>query len=302
MSNANARFDKLLSDVAVRYRPSGGVHMDAAPRVPVKRTRGSFRTYDRNFRIPETNRARKGLAREHYWDLSTSSYVLENHGLVDYVSQDDKDDFDEIDYRTSTVEELQDKIMMRKEKSLASLLTDTSFSLGVSLAAGQVWTADTSVSNPIVFADTGASTVMANSGVKPNWMIIPRASYVAAKNHSFVIDRVKHTSREMNENILAALLGVEKVLVPHISEDTADRNLASSISDIYTTDFVLMGYSPANPGPKVISTFYRFEKNITPVRTWIEDRREGAEAIEVSSKHQFKVVASLTGYYIDNAV
>jgi hypothetical protein len=45
-----------------------------------------------------------------------------------------------------------------------------------------------------------------------------------------------------------------------------------------------------------------FQKSKPPVRTWIDEEREDAEAIEVGYKYQFKVVASLTAYYINNAI
>lgn len=302
MPSKSQKFDKLLSDVSVKYSPSGMIHAEAAPMVNVKRDKDSYRVYDRNWRIPETIRADKGLARQHEWDISTSSYNLENHALKDYVTQDEKDNFDEIDYRADTVVELTEKIAMRKEKSLATLCAVANFSNGVSLAATALWSLDTTVSNPIPMFDTGCSVVMQNSGVKPNWAIVPRDSYVAAKNHGQVLERVKYTSREMSEGILAALLGVEKLLVPHQNEDTSAKGIASALSPIFTNDFVLLGYSPARASVKSVSTFLMFQKSKPPVRTWIDDEREGAEAIEVSYKYQFKVVASLTAYYINNAI
>jgi len=42
-----------------------------------------------------------------------------------------------------------------------------------------------------------------------------------------------------------------------------------------------------------------FQRAKPLVRRWREEERE-AEAIEVDCEYQFKVVASLTGYYINN--
>jgi hypothetical protein len=280
----------------------GSINQEVAPVVQVKRTNDTYRIYDRNFRIPATLRAEKGLARQHYFDVSLGSYNLESHALKDYVGVDDKDNFDEIDYRADTVVELTEKIEMRAEKSCAALAATTSFSNGVSLATAAQWSLDTTASNPIPMVDTGTSVIMSNSNVKPNWMVCPRDSFVAAKNHASVIDRVKYTSKELDENILAGLFSIQKLLVPFVNEDTAVRGETASLSNIWTSDFVLLGYSPGKAGPRTLSTFYRFQKNTPAVRTWIDDEREGAEAIEVAKKYQFKVVASLTAYYINNAV
>ena len=81
--------DQLLSNVAVKYRNEQYIAEEICPRLPVRKDSDLFRVYDRNFRIPETSRANKGLANEHTFEVSTASYVLQNHALKDYVSEHD---------------------------------------------------------------------------------------------------------------------------------------------------------------------------------------------------------------------
>lgn len=289
--------DALLSNISIKYRNTELVAMQVFPEVPVKKDSDLFRVYDRDFRIPETARANKSVANQHFWEVSNSTYNLEDHALKDYVSDDDADNYDMADLRADTVEELSDKLLMRLEKSVADLFTTTNWSLNVSLAAANDWAAaNTTVSDPVPYFDTGATTIIRNGGIKPNFAIMPRAAFVGAKNHISVLDRVKYTSGEVTKNIIAGLLDVQELLVPAAGYDTAPKGLGPSITSIWG-DIAFIGYKPESAGPKRASAGYIFRKNVPMVRRWMDDERN-AEAIEVRMKYQARVVASLCGFLI----
>lgn len=290
--------DTLLSNVSIKYRPSGLIGMEVFPEVPVKKDSDLFRVYHRNFRIPETKRANKGLAREHQFDVSTASYNLEYHALKDYVSDNDAENYDVADLRSDTTEELTEKIMLRMEKTVADLFTTTSWSLNVSLAAGATFADNTTTSNPIPVFDTAATTILNNGGLAANTGIIPRNSYVAMKNHVSVLDRVKYTSADMTADILKGLLGLEKILIPNGAYDTAAQGITDSISQIWP-DMCWVGHVAARPSPLTPSAGYVFRRSTPMVKRWRVEERE-SEAIEVQMKYQVRVVASLSGYLINN--
>jgi len=288
--------DQLLSNISVRYSVTDFIAAKIFPMIPVKKDTDLYRIYSQNFRIPETLRANKGLANEHYFEVSNASYVLEDHALKDYISDDDIDNYDVADLRADTTEELTEKIMMRMEKSTLDLFTTTNWSLNVSLAAANAWTLDTTVSNPIPIVDTGATTILNNSGKMPNYGVISRRGFIGAKNHQSVLDRVKYTSAEMNERIMAGLFDLEDFMVSKAQVDTSDRGTTAS-QDSMLGDVMFLGWKPARPSPKAPSAGYIFMKNVPAVRRWREEERI-SEAIEVRKKYQVKVVASLCGYLI----
>lgn len=292
--------DQLLSNISVRYQPQDLIAMRVFPVLPVKKDSDLYRIYERNFRVPETKRANKGLANEHQFNVSNASYQLEKHALKDYISDDDKDNYDMADLRADVTEELTDTILRRLELSVASLFTTTNWSQNVSLAAANAFTADTTLSNPIPVYDTAVSTVIQQSGYSPNFAILPRAGFVAAKNHQSVLDRIKHTSREVTPAMMAALFGVGELLVPNAAYDTAAEGVTSSLSDFYG-DISFVGYKPARPSPKAPSSGYIFQKASPMVRRWRVEERE-AEAIEVQKKYDVKIVASLSGFLIKDIV
>lgn len=294
--------DKLLGNISVKYKPQGFIAQDVAPQVTVKETSNFFRVYDRNFRVPETKRANRAESREHNFDVSTASYNLTRHSLKSFVSDTDADNYDLADLRSETTEELTEKILMRHELDTAALFTKTSWSLTVSLAAGATFADNTTTSNPIPIFQTAASTVIANSGMKPNFGILPRAGKIACINHVSVLDRLKYTSAEVDLGKLAALFDLPGgLLSPETAYDTSALGTTQSISSIWDAENAFVGYKPDAPGPLKPSSLYTFKKALPLVKRWRDEARE-SEVIEVNMEYEVRVVASLSGYLICNIV
>ncbi len=294
--------DELLGQVSVKYKPAGFIADLVAPTVNVKKTSDLYRVYDRNFRVPETERANRAKSREHNFDVSTASYSLKRHSLHSKVSDTDQDNYDLADLRSETTEELTDVIYRRKELECGSLFTSTNWSLGVSLAAGAEFSAATTTSNPIPVYQTGASTIIAESGQMPNFGILPRAGYVAAINHPSVLDRVKYTSSEMDDKKLSALFGLSKgLLIPSAAYDNSHLGATTVMTNFFDAENSFIGYKPDAPGPLKPSSLYTFSKAMPVVKRWREEETE-SEVIEVNLEFQIKVVASLSGYLIRNVI
>lgn len=288
--------DSLLSNVSIKYRSADLIAMEVFPEIPVKKTSDLFRIYDRNLRIPETKRANKGEAREHNFEVSTASYLLQWNSLKSLVTDNDAQNYDLADLRSETTEELTEVILRRLELDVAQLFTTTQWSLNVSLAAANAFSANTTVSNPIPIFQTAASTVINNAGFIPNLGILPRAGYISCVNHVSILDRLKYTSAEVDANKLAALFEIPKLLVPKSGYDTSAIGATVSISSFYDAS-AWVGYVPKNPGPMEPSAGYVFRNKVPMVKRWREESRNG-EWIEVNMEYQARVVASLAGYLI----
>jgi hypothetical protein len=299
-NSALVHVDQLLSSISIKYRNTNFVAMEVFPELQVSKDSDKYRIYDRNFRLPETQRANKGEAREHSFAVSTASYTLEEHALVDYITDRDKANYDNADLRADTTEELTDKILQRLEKSVADLFTSTSWSQNVSLSAAQQWSLDTVTSNPIPQMDTAGTVVMENSGFDKNIGIVPHRAMIAAKNHTSIIDRIKYTSVDITPAMLAGLFDLPKMLVPKAVVDTAAEGVASAISPLWG-DNVFVGYRAERAGPLKPSAGYVFRGNKPMVKSWREEKRS-ADAIEVGMLYQPKVVASLAGYLIKDTL
>jgi hypothetical protein len=292
--------NQLLSNVSVQYRNEEYIWDKVFPQIPVKKDTDYYRVYNRMFRVPETKRAPKGVAREFNFEFSLSSYALEQHALKDYVGVDEEENNDQGSLDIDTTENLTDAIYRRIELSVASLFTTTNWSLNVSLAAGAQFSSNTITSDPVPVFDTACTTVINNSGKTINYGILPRDGFIAVKNHVSVLDRVKYTSSEVSKSMIQALIGVPELHVPVSVQDTAAEGLASTIVPFFS-DFAFVGWKPNAPGLKQPSSAYMFLNSTPRTRKWFDEERN-ANAIEVEIKYQPKVVASLTGYMIKDTI
>jgi hypothetical protein len=291
--------DQLLSNVSIKYRNPNYIALELFPEVNVKKSSDLYRIYERNFRVPDSKRSPKAAAREWDFQVSTASYVLERNALKSYVADNDADNYDLSDLRVETTEELTDAILRRLEKDVALLITTTSWSLNLSLPAAGAWDATTTV-DPVDHFDTATAQVLLNSGVKPNIVGMGLQAAQALKNNAQILDRVKYTSNEVSENILAKLIGAEKMVIATQAEDTAAEGVASSIAAMWG-DAVFFGYRPSNPGLLKPSAGYTFRKSIPMVKRFRVEERE-SDAIEVNMEYQVKVVASLAGFIIKDVI
>lgn len=300
VNKSQLRVDKLLGNVSIKYRNVNFIADQVFPFVGVQKESDKIRVYERQFRLPETLRSAKGVAREHNFNVSTSTYLLSQHSLVDYISDRDQENYEVADLRTAVTEELTDMILLRMEKSVADLFTSTSWSQNQSLSAAQQWSLDTTTSNPIVRMDTGTSTVLEQSGMMPNYAIIPHKVMLAAKNHQSVLDRVKYVSADVTPQMLAGLFDLPEILVPKAVLDSAAEGITSSIAPIWG-DNVFIGYKAPSPSVMRPSAGYIFRNAIPLVKRWREESRQ-SEAIEVNMMYQPKILASLAGYLFRDVI
>lgn len=292
--------DQLLSNVSVKYQPQGFVWDQVFPQVMVNKDSNRYRIYTANFRIPETKRANKSASRQHYFEVSYGSYLLEKHSLKDYATDDDARNYDIFSLEVDITEELTKVINQRLELMTTTLMTKTSWSLNTSLAATGVWSLDTVASNPIPTIDTATSTVLLNSGFKPNYAVLPFTSLQAVKRHQSILDRFKYTSSEVTANMLAKLFEVDTLLVPSSIYDTGTLGATSVVAEIWPDD-MFIGYKPSTASPLKPSAGYMFMLDQPRVKKWRDEQIE-ATAIEVTVLAQPKVVASLSGYLIINTL
>lgn len=300
--------DQLLSNVSIQYKNANFIAREMLPEVPVKKDSDFYRIFDKDFRLPETLRANKGVAREATFDITTGQYILEQHSLKDYVSDRDAENYDLSDLRADTTEYLTDKILLRMEYAVAQLFvnqtssgnTNTSWSQSHSLSTAQQWSADTVTSNPIPQMDTAATVVLEGSGQVVNYAMLPHRCLIAAKNHQSVVDRIKYTSADITPAMIAGLFDVPQLLVGKAVLDSGAHGATASVAPIWG-DNVFVGFKPAKASPLVPSAGYIFRNNIPMVKKWRVEERQ-SEAIEVNVHFQAKVVASLSGYLLKDVL
>lgn len=300
--------DRALENVSLQYKPQGLIADLVAPKVPVKRESDFYYVYSRDtMSIPETLRASGAESNQANWNVSTSTYVLEEHALHDYVVDRQRDNADNpIDLDIDTVEITTQKILLRREVDLATVVQDkNNWSNQLSMTTTQQWSFNTTTTNPIVLIDSLSSVIVQNSGVVPNQLIVTDAQFRALKEHFSVVDRVKFTSADsVSPEMLAKLLNLERILIARGIQNTAKEGLAESMSFIWT-DAAFLCYVAAAPALKQASALYTFWKDAYSapfkVERWREQKRT-ADGIQVSAMWQHKPVATACAFWIGDVV
>ena len=300
--------DKALSELSVAYRNSRFIADALVPAVSVNHESDLYYVYTKDSLRDEQSLWAKGArAARVDFEVSTASYQLERHALEELVLDDDRKNADPaIRLDMDATENLTEKIQLEKEKSLAVLIgTPSNWANLTSLTSTFCWSAQTSLSNPILFVDSASSVIAQNSGKLPNVMALNHPSFLAAKEHPSIVDRVKYTSADsVNEAMLAKLFSIERLLVAGGIENTAQEGLTDTMAYIWT-DAAFLAYMEQAPGLKKASAMYRFEKRDAggafSVFRYREDETEG-DVIRVKGWYQNKVVASDMAYLINNIV
>jgi hypothetical protein len=302
--------DRALENVSLQYKPQGMIADLVAPRVPVKRESDFYYVYSRDtMTIPSTRRAMRSESNQANWNMSTSTYNLEEHALHDYVSDRERDNADSpISVDVDTTEILTQKLMLRREKDLASVVQTTAnwgTNIDASATATIAWSSNTTTTNPITLIDSLSSVILQNSGVRPNRLILTDPQFNAAKEHVSIVDRIKYTSADsVTPEMLAKLFRLDQILVATAIENTAKEGIADSMAFIWT-DAAFLYYVPDAPALKQASALYTFWKDAVTAPWKVERWREGkrtSDAIQVSGMYQHKPVATACAALLVNIV
>lgn len=117
---------------------------------------------------------------------------------------------------------------------------------------------DQSGSDPILDLDSAKEAVSALTGYDPNIIVMGKAVFNTVKNHTAIIDRIKYTQRGIvTEEILAALFGVDKVVIPGGVRNTAAKGATDAVSRIFG-NHVLVAYREPRPAIMKPSAGYCF--------------------------------------------
>lgn len=135
--------------------------------------------------------------------------------------------------------------------------------VAASPGASQFLQWDQSGSDPIQFLRNRRRVVGGKTGYTPNKLVFGPTAWEAFINHPDVVDRVKFTQAAANvaateEQIAAALLHVDEVLIPEGVANTAAEGQADNIGYIVNPTSVLLAYAAPAPSIRTPSAGYGF--------------------------------------------
>lgn len=311
---SDVHVDFVLTNISVAWLQGQQdfVGEQVFPSVPVQNQSNNYRVYDRDdwFRVEAQERAPATESVGGGWRLSTDNYnarVYAFHKDVDDQTRANADA--DIDIDRDATEYVTRQLALKQEK----LWVDTYFKTGVwgtdvtgiagAPGAGQVRQWSVAGSTPIEDVAAYRMAMAQATGFRPNTLILSPQVLTALANHAEILERIKYTERGIvTTDLLAALFGVERVLIPWGIINTAAEGTTGVYSFMFNSAALLV-YTPPRAGVLQPAAGYTFvwngylgmEQGTRITRFRMEniksDRVEGERAFDM------KVVAPTLGVF-----
>lgn len=302
---AQQHIDAALSDFATAYKNDGFIADALCPVVPVDKRSDKFFTRSRRDVSTLVNDliGPKGRANEASYDVSSSNYSVDDRALMDYVTSALQINADApLDPRQLATQNLMQKLMLMRERRVATLLTTSgNYASGNTSAAGTAWTNETS-STPIADINTAIAAIPFSGEDAQLKAFMARPVWNALRKHPDILALKGTDKGQVSRGEFAAFFELDEVLVSDVWYDTANPGQTASYGRAWlATVFGVARVPKQLSGADISALSVTFR--VTPgmqVRTW--DAPEvgvgGSEAIQVEFSDDEKIVQNDMGYLL----
>ena len=327
-TSAQSHLDTALTNISVAYLQSQSnfVASRAFPNVAVSKQsdryyvfdKGDFRRNEAQKRAPGTESAGSGYKLD-----NTPTYfcdVLAFHKDVPDQVRANSDLAADPD-RAATLFITQKMLLAKEVDWMSSFFTtsvwDTDIA-GVATSAGAgeaIHWSDATSGDPIGDLRAAKTVILQNTGYMPNTLVVNQAVMDALEDHPDIVDRIKYSTQtnanpaRVNEQTLAALFGLDRVLVARASQNTAAREL-TDVNAFIAGNHALLCYSTPTPGLMTPTAGYTMSwtgylNNGNEFGMAISNMRMDhlrSDRVEAEMAYDHKVVATDMGYFFSSIV
>jgi hypothetical protein len=308
MTNRYLGVDPMLTNVAIAYQNDAYIANLIFPYFDVKKQSGKHFVYDRGrFRLNKTLRAAGSGSNEVTLKLTTGdTYFCEDHALKQFVPDEDIDNaITPTSPLVDATENVTDMIKVDEEDALATYMANTSnLTNNVTLSGTDQWS-DYTNSDPFDDIETGIQTIHSKLFVRPNTLVLGRQVWDKLKHHPDLLERVKYSQKGViTTDLLAALVGVDRVIIAAAGKNTAKEGQTDSMGYIWGKHAWVLFINP-RIAPKMI-TFgfsYRWKTmKVEKLRGTDEEDRKGTYVRLGDHYYDQQIVSVDAAYLIKNAV
>ena len=292
--------DKVLTEMAMGYRPEGMIADMIMPLVTVDKQSDIYLEADRGRRLrrQETKRTPGGQARRVEEGFGSNTFYCRNYALKAAVTIEDKANTDPgmiFAKAESKAQLVLDDLFLDWEIRVLDQITNTA-NVGSSAAVSSAWDG---AGDPLGDLNTAIDNVKYSNGVQPSGMRVifgPEAwdSFRRDSTVRNLINGVNNGGGYVNEDQVKNLLNVSKVMIAGAFENSGDDGQSESLNSIMG-DNVLVYYTPDAPTTErpAFAYSFRWKQSNLPAPLVIErhpyDSRTKSEEVEA-------------GYYQDEKI
>jgi hypothetical protein len=300
--------DPMLTNVAIAYSNNNYIAEQVLPSFPVAKQSGKHFIYDRGrFRNLPNKRAAGSPSNEVTLTLTTGlPYFAEDHALKQFVPDEDvENSITPTDPYVDATENVTERHLIARELEVAGMLTDTAQMTQNITLSGSSQFNDYGNSDPFSTIDTALQTVHSAIHLTPNTLIMGRQVWDKLKYHPAFLERIKYTQKGvLSPDLLASLIGVERIIVGGAGYNTSKEGQTDSMSYIWGKHAILAYIAP-RIAPKLMTlglTYKWQEMQTERLRGTDEEDRKGTYIRVGGYYYDQNIVAAPAGYLIKNAV
>lgn len=255
--------DEFLTNVSVAYENAEHIDEELFPVVPVDKQSDLFVKFSKQHFLDEPDALTPGAdANDIEMDLDQRGYYYaDGHGynlrMPDAIMAN-SDPAVELEIEETI--KITEKIKLRKERNLASLISATNITNNTTLSGTSQWS-DYTNSDPVPVVETQKETIQQATGKMPNVFQISQPVFRTLRNHPKIIDRVKYTGNGLRNALkadqLAEVFDVDEVIVARSLYDTVHRGQADNLAYVWNKN-ALLAYVQERPAKRAVSLGYTF--------------------------------------------
>lgn len=255
-------------------------------------------------------------------NLTTQTYSAKVYGLHQDIGAQVRSNADPaVDIDVIATRQLMQKMLIRRErifvaKYMVPSVWGTTIT-GVASAPSGVQTIqwnDDANGDPISDVLLGQTTILQNTGFKPNILVLTWPVYQTLRKHPLIVDRIKYTTPTFTGTITTALLAelfdVEEVLVSEAVYNSAAQG-QTAVMAFAAGKTALLAYRARAPGLMVPTAGYCFgwtgliaNNNMGVAVYQIPMPWRGTKTVRTEAEMAFdmQIVGTDLGYFFDTIV
>lgn len=295
--------DRALTNVSIGYTPGGYVGTAIFPIVPVQKisdkffifTKGDWLRRGADKRAPGTRAARAD------YGLSTGTYACIERAVAKNVPDEIQANADApLNPVVDGTKFVTEQLMLEMEIDIAADAFGTGWAS--SATPGILWSNNTST--PLTDVSTGRDAVVAAIGKEANKGVMGRGLWRYVSEHEDILDRIRYAAGPnspavVTVNAVAALFGLDQLLIGAAIYNTAAEGVADSLSYVWG-NHLLLAYVTGGPSLMEPSAGYVFAFRNREIRRFYEEQERNT-VVEASAHWDHKIVATDAGYLIKSA-
>lgn len=322
----NVHIDAILTNISVAYlqNTNNFIADKVFPVVPVDKKSNIYFKYTKDdwFRDEAQRRADGTASAGSGYGLTTDNYLADVYAFHKDIGDQTRANADNpLNPDMEATQFVTQRLLLRREVQwaadyfVAGCWGVTVSGTSATIASGTqatVWS-DYIASQPISDIEAAKTAVLQSTGFEPNTLVLSYSVFQKLKAHPLLVDRYKYTQAGaiVTEDLLAALFGVDRVLVAKAVVNSANEGKTTSAADYaFTTGKnALLCYVAPNPGLMTPSAGYTFMwtgvsgglgTTVGVSRFRMEELK--ADRVEGEIAFDNKVVAADLGYFWSNII